>query len=31
MVSHDRTLAERVDRVLNLEDGIIINDGGDPK
>jgi len=29
MVSHDRTLADRVDRVLNLEDGKIINDGGD--
>jgi len=31
MVSHDRTLADRVDRVLNLEDGKIINDGGDPR
>jgi putative ABC transport system ATP-binding protein len=31
MVSHDRTLADRVDRVLNLEDGKIINDGGDSR
>jgi putative ABC transport system ATP-binding protein len=31
MVSHDRTLADRVDRVLNLEDGKIINNGGDPR
>ena len=28
MVSHDRTLAERVDRVINIEDGQIISDGG---
>jgi len=31
MVSHDRTLADRVNRVLNLEDGKIINNGGDLK
>ncbi len=28
MVSHDRTLANRVDRVFNLEDGQIISNGG---
>lgn len=28
MVSHDRTLAERVDRVINLEDGLITIAGG---
>ena len=28
MVSHDRTLADRVNRVLNIEDGQIISDGG---
>jgi len=28
MVSHDRTLADRVNRVLNIEDGQIISNGG---
>lgn len=28
MVSHDRTLADRVNRVFNLEDGQIISNGG---
>ncbi len=28
MVSHDRTLAERVDRVINLEDGLITTEAG---
>jgi putative ABC transport system ATP-binding protein len=28
MVSHDRTLADRVDRVLNIEDGLITNKDG---
>ncbi|MBM4235457.1 MAG: ABC transporter ATP-binding protein [Firmicutes bacterium] len=29
MVSHDRTLADRVNRVFNLEDGQIISNGGE--
>ncbi len=29
MVSHDRTLADRVDRVINIEDGMILTEGGD--
>jgi predicted ABC-type transport system involved in lysophospholipase L1 biosynthesis ATPase subunit len=28
MVSHDRSLANRVDRVIELVDGKIINDNG---
>lgn len=31
MVSHDRTLANRVDRVISLEDGKIVKDGGDTR
>jgi predicted ABC-type transport system involved in lysophospholipase L1 biosynthesis ATPase subunit len=31
MVSHDRTLAQRVDRVIELESGQIISDNGDVK